>query len=117
MTYVAPERARWWEEGATPEERRADVERVMEWFRTYAEQDWIAGGAELGRPQAGKTVRKRGVNDRLRSLRRRNCWAASSSWTCRRRPMALDVAPTWPGRVYDDDAVEVRPEGTTGSEV
>lgn len=54
LTYVHPDDAATWE-AMSPEDRAADVERHLEWFRTWREH--IVGGEELDEPKTVKALR------------------------------------------------------------
>jgi hypothetical protein len=115
MTFVAPERVRWWEEEATAEERKAHVDDVMAWFAAYGEKGWLAGGAELGSAPQAKTVRRRGVTDGP-FAETKEVLGGFIVVDVPTHADAMEMASRWPGLIHDGDAVEVRPEGTTGSE-
>ena len=54
MNYVHPDDAAAYE-ALSPEEQQADIERHMNWFRTYREH--VMGGEELDEPATVKTLR------------------------------------------------------------
>lgn len=54
MNWVHPDDAAAWE-GWSDEEKRADIQRHVEWFGKH--RDHIAGGEELGDVRAVKTLR------------------------------------------------------------
>jgi hypothetical protein len=115
MTIVAPERMHWWEHDSTPAERGAHVDEVKAWFREYGAKGWLAGGAELGWARDAKTVRRRGVTDGP-FAETKEVLGGFIIVDVPTQADAIEMASRWPGLVFDDDAVEVRPEGDTGAE-
>jgi hypothetical protein len=109
MTFVAPERVEEWK-AATREERQAQIDDVMAWFRTYSDKGWIAGGAELGWPANAKTVRKKGITDGP-FLETKELLGGFIIVDVPGESEALEMAASWPGLMHQDDAVEIRPEG------
>jgi hypothetical protein len=114
MTFVAKQRVEEWE-AASSEERRALIDDTLEWFRTYSSKGWIAGGAELGWPKGAKTVRRKGVTDGP-FLETKELLGGFIIVDVPGEAEALEMAAAWPGLVYDDDVVEVRPEGDSAGE-
>jgi hypothetical protein len=62
MTFVSPEHADAWLE-MSADEKQADIDRTLGWFRQHAALGRIVGGEELGWPKAARTVRRKGVTD------------------------------------------------------
>ena len=62
MTFVGTDHAEAWRT-ATPEERQAEVDRTIAWFREHGAAGRIVGGEELGDPAQARTLRRAGVTD------------------------------------------------------
>ncbi len=115
MTIVSPERMDAWE-AASSEERQANVDETIAWFRDYSGRGWITGGAELGLPARAKTVRRRGVTDGPYA-ETKEVLGGFITVDVPTEADAIEMASRWPGLEFDGDAVEVRPEGDTAGDV
>jgi hypothetical protein len=113
MTFVGSEHAEAWE-AATPEDRQAEVDRTITWFRTNATH--IVGGEELGRPHAARTIRKAGVTDGP-FIETKELLGGFIVLDVRDEAAALAIAGGWPGLDWPGDAVELRPTGDAQAEV
>ena len=113
LTFVGPEHAEAWRT-ATPEDRQAEVDRTIAWFRTNGAH--IVGGEELGRPDHARTLRKRGVTDGP-FIETKELLGGFIVLDVSDEPAALAIAGGWPGLAWDGDAVEVRPAGDAQAEV
>lgn len=114
LTYTAPDHVAWWE-GATPEERQAEVDRVVAWFREHGAQGRIIGGEELGWPRDARTVRQQGVTDGP-FIETKELLGGFIVVDVPDEATALEMAAGWPGLAWSGDAVEVRPVGDTPAE-
>ena len=115
LTYVGPERVADWE-AMTPDEKRADIARHQAWFAEHGRAGRIVGGEELGRPADARTVRKRGISDGP-FIETKELLGGFIVVEVESETVALEMARTWPGIVYDSDRVEVWPAGSTAAEV
>ena len=113
MTFVGPEHAEAWRT-ATPEDRQAEVDRTIAWFRTNGAH--IVGGEELGRPHGARTLRKRGLTDGP-FIETKELLGGFIVLDVPDEAVALTIAGGWPGLAWDGDAVEVRPTGDAQAEV
>lgn len=114
LTYTAPDHAATWE-AATPEERQAEVDRVVAWFREHGAQGRIVGGEELGWPRDAKTVRRSGVTDGP-FIETKELLGGFIVVDVPDEATALEMAAGWPGLDWEGDAVEVRPVGDSPAE-
>ena len=113
MTYVAPEHLAAWN-GMTAEERQADVDRTIGWFRENASR--IVGGEELGYPRQTRTVRGSGITDGP-FVETKELLGGFIVLDVPDEATALEIAAAWPGLAWPGDAVEVRPVGDSQAEV
>jgi hypothetical protein len=114
FTYAGPERVADWE-AMTADEKQADIDRVLAWFRRHGQAGRIAGGEELGRPALARTVRKRGVSDGP-FIETKELLGGFIIVDVDSEATALEMARTWPGIVHDTDRVEVWPVGSSEAE-
>ena len=77
--------------------------------------DRIVGGEELGWPKNAKTVRKRGITDGP-FIETKEVMGGFIVVDVDSEAMALEMARTWPGLVFDTDRVEVWPAGSSPDE-
>ena len=113
MTFVGPEHEEAWRT-ATPEDRQAEVDRTIAWFRANGAH--IVGGEELGRPAAARTLRKHGVTDGP-FVETKELLGGFIVLDVPDEATALRIAREWPGLDWDGDAVELRPAGDAQAEV
>ena len=114
LTYTAPDHAAWWE-AATLEERQAEVERTIAWFREHGARGRIVGGEELGSPHTARTVRRGGVTDGP-FVETKELLGGFIVVDVPDTATALAMAAGWPGLDWPGDAVEVRPVGDSAAE-
>lgn len=114
FTFVGPERVADWE-AMTADEKRADIARHTAWFGDHGRAGRIVGGEELGRPWEAKTVRKRGISDGP-FVETKELLGGFIVVEVESQAVALDMAASWPGCVYDSDRVEVWPVGSSMAE-
>jgi hypothetical protein len=108
LTYQGDEHLAAWE-AATPEERRAEVERTIAWFRAHAAS--IVGGEELGIATGARTLRQGGlVTDGPFAETKENL-GGFIVLEVADEAAAIAIAGGWPGLDWVGDAVEVRPVG------
>jgi len=115
LTTQGPEHIEAWKH-ATPEERQAEIDRTVAWFREHGAAGRIVGGEELGRPSQAKTVRKRGISDGP-FIETKEMLGGFIVVEVASEAEALEMAAGWPGLEWDGDAVEVRPVGSSEAEV
>jgi hypothetical protein len=114
MTFPSQAHSDWWEQ-ASSDERRTEIEGIEAWFRQHAALGRIKGGAELGLPKDAKTIRRHLVTDGPFLESKENVGGfivieAPDEAT------AIEMAQGWPSLAWDDDVVELRPEGATSAE-
>ena len=114
ITFAGPERVAAWD-AMSAVEKEADIGRVMAWFGEHGAAGRISGGEELGRPQTAKTVRKRGITDGP-FIETKELMGGFIIVDVESEAMALEMARTWPGLVFDTDRVEVWPAGSSPDE-
>ena len=114
ITFAGPERIASWD-SMSAAEKEADIARVMAWFGEHGAAGRITGGEELGRPQTAKTVRKRGITDGP-FIETKEAMGGFIVVDVESEAMALEMARTWPGLVFDTDRVEVWPAGSSPDE-
>ena len=114
ITFAGPERLESWN-AMSASEKEADIARVMAWFGAHGAAGRIAGGEELGRPAAAKTVRKRGITDGP-FIETKEVMGGFIVVDVDSEATALEMARTWPGLVFDSDRVEVWPAGSSPDE-
>lgn len=114
LTVTGPEHTQAWLD-ASPEERQAEVDDVVAWFRTHGALGRIVGGEELGWPHEAKTVRLAGVTDGP-FVETKELLGGFVVVEVPDEAAALEMARSWPGLRYPTDAVEVRPVGDTTAE-
>ena len=115
LTFVGPERVAAWE-AMTPDEKRVELDRHNAWFAEHGRAGRIVGGEELGRPADARTVRKRGISDGP-FIETKELLGGFIVVEVESETVALEMARTWPGIVYESDRVEVWPVGSTTAEV
>jgi len=115
LTTQGPEHAEAWK-NATPEERQAEIDRTVAWFREHGAAGRVVGGEELGWPSQAKTVRKRGISDGP-FIETKEMLGGFIVVEVGSEAEALEMAAGWPGLEWDGDAVEVRPVGSSEAEV
>jgi hypothetical protein len=115
LTTQGPEHLEAWKK-ATPEERQAEIDRTVAWFREHGAAGRIVGGEELGWPSQAKTVRKRGISDGP-FIETKEMLGGFIVVEVGSEAEALEMAAGWPGLEWDGDAVEVRPVGSSEAEV
>jgi hypothetical protein len=112
-TYPGKPHRDWWAKAST-EEKRAEIVKVEAWFREHAALGRIQGGAEMGDPSTAKTIRRGVVTDgpflETKELLGGFILIKAPDWET-----ALEIAGGWPSLAWEDDAVEIRPEGETSS--
>lgn len=113
LTFVGPEHEEAWRT-ATPEDRQAEVDRTIAWFRTNGAH--IVGGEELGRPATARTLRRQGTTDGP-FVETKELLGGFIVLDVPDEATALEIARGWPGLDWDGDAVEVRPAGDSQAEV
>ena len=114
MTFVGREHTDWWTRSSA-DEKRADIERTVAWFREHGAAGRIKGGEELGWPSSAKTVRKRGIIDGP-FLETKELLGGFIVVDVPDEATVLEMAAGWPGLDWDGDAVEVRPAGSSEGE-
>ena len=114
MTFVSPEHAGAWLE-MSADEKQADIDRTLAWFRQHAALGRIVGGEELGWPMAARTVRRKGVTDGP-FIETKELLGGFIVVDVATHEEALEMAAGWPGLDWDGDAVEVRPVGSSEAE-
>ena len=114
ITFAGPERVKSWD-AMSAAEKEADIARVMAWFGEHGAAGRIAGGEELGRATAVKTVRKRGITDGP-FIETKEVMGGFIVVDVDSEATALEMARTWPGLVFDSDRVEVWPAGSSPDE-
>ena len=115
MTFVGTDHAEAWRT-ATAEERQAEIDRTVAWFREHGAAGRIVGGEELGYPAQARTLRRSGVTDGP-FIETKELLGGFIVLDVPDEATALEVARGWPGLAWDSDAVEVRPAGDSQSEV
>lgn len=111
MTFVGTDHAAAWEH-ATPEERKAEVDRTIAWFREHGAAGRIVGGEELAMPNEARTVRRSGVTDGP-FIETKELLGGFIVVDVPDEATAVAMAQGWPGLEWPADAVEVRPVGET----
>jgi hypothetical protein len=114
MTFVSPEHADAWL-AMTADEKQADIDRTLAWFREHAALGRIVGGEELGWPTSARTVRRKGVTDGP-FVETKELLGGFIVVDVASQAEALEMAAGWPGLAWDGDAVEVRPVGSSEAE-
>ena len=115
MTFQGPDHVKAWEESSA-EQKRSEMTDVMAWFSEHGAAGRIVGGEELGWPREARTVRKRGISDGP-FIETKEMLGGFIVIDVASEAEALEMAAAWPGLRYDDDAVEVRPVGSSPDEV
>jgi hypothetical protein len=115
MTFVGTDHAEAWER-ATPDERQAEVDRTVAWFREHGAGGHIVGGEELADPSQARTLRRRGVTDGP-FIETKELLGGFIVLEAPDEAAALRIAGGWPGLDWDGDAVEVRPVGDSQAAV
>jgi hypothetical protein len=114
LTYSGPEHTQTWLD-ASPEERQAEVDEVVGWFRSQGALGRIVGGEELGWPTGARTVRVDGVTDGP-FVETKEILGGFIVVEVPAEATAIEMARTWPGLRFPTDAVEVRPVGDSAAE-
>ena len=114
MTYHSPDHVAAWER-STVEEKRLEIERTIAWFRELHAANRIAGGEELGSPNAARVVRGAGVSD-APFVETKEQLGGFIVLDVPDEATALEIAAAWPGLTWPGDAVEVRPAGDSVAE-
>ena len=98
------------------EDKEAEIEATRAWFREHATAGRIAGGEELDWPRTAKTVRKKGITDGPFAETKEQIGGFIVVEVASEAE-AIEMARGWPGLAWEDDAVEVRPAGSSEAEV
>jgi hypothetical protein len=114
MTYVGPEHDADWRR-ASPAERRAEIARANDWFRTNGAAGRIVGGEELAAPRTARTVRRKGITDGP-FIETKEVLGGFIVVDVPDEATALEMAAAWPALDWATDAVEVRPVGDSEAE-
>ncbi len=114
MTIQGPEHVEAWKNSSADDKQR-EVADVMAWFGKHGAAGRIVGGEELGWPHEARTVRKKGISDGP-FIETKEMLGGFVVVEVASEAEALEMAAGWPGLKYDDDAVEVRPAGSTPAE-
>ena len=109
LTYQGDDHIAAWE-AATPEERRAEVERTIAWFREHGTAGRIVGGEELGEARHARTVRGSMVTDGPFAETKEHLGGFIVLEVADEQE-AVRVAQGWPGLEWAGDGVELRPVG------
>lgn len=115
MTFQGPDHIEAWETSSA-EQKRREMTEVMAWFQEHGAAGRIVGGEELGWPRHARTVRKRGISDGP-YIETKEMLGGFIVVEVASEAEALEMAAAWPGLRWDDDAVEVRPVGSSPDEV
>ena len=115
MTYQGPDHIEAWETSSV-DQKKAEMGAVMAWFAEHGAAGRIVGGEELGWPRQARTVRKRGISDGP-YIETKEMIGGFIVVEVESEARALEMAAAWPGLRWDDDAVEVRPVGSSPDEV
>ena len=110
FTFVGPERVADWE-AMTAAEKVADIDRVRAWFAEHGAAGRIVSGEELGDRAGVRTVRRGGIIDGP-FVESKELLGGFIVVDVESEAVALEMARTWPGIVYDNDCVEVWPTGS-----
>jgi hypothetical protein len=100
---------------SSADEKHQEVADVTAWFAKHGAAGRIVGGEELGWPNQAKTVRKRGISDGP-FVETKEMLGGFIVVEVGSEAEALEMAAGWPGLKWDDDAVEVRPAGSSPDE-
>jgi hypothetical protein len=114
LTTQGPEHVEAWK-NASREDRQAEIDRTVAWFREHGGAGRIVGGEELGSPHEAKTVRKRGITDGP-FVETKEMLGGFIVVEVASEAEAIAMARGWPGLEWDGDAVEVRPAGSSQAE-
>ena len=114
MTIQGPDHVEAWN-NSSADERQREVAAVMAWFAEHGAAGRIVGGEELGWPNEARTVRKRGISDGP-YIETKELLGGFIVVEVGSEAEALEMAAGWPGLQWDDDAVEVRPAGSSPNE-
>ncbi len=114
MTIQGPDHVEAWN-NSSADERQREVAAVMAWFAEHGAAGRIVGGEELGWPNQARTVRKRGISDGP-YIETKELLGGFIVVEVGSEAEALEMAAGWPGLQWDDDAVEVRPAGSSPNE-
>jgi hypothetical protein len=113
LTFPGRPHSEWWEQ-ATADERRTEIQAIEAWFRTHGALGRIKGGAELGDAKAAKTIRRKMVTDGP-FLETKEVIGGFIVIEAPDEATAVEIASGWPSLAWEDDAVELRPEGETSA--
>jgi len=111
LTFPGRPHREWWA-AATPEERAEEIRAIEAWFREHGAKGRIKGGAELGATADAKTIRRGMVTDGP-FVETKEVLGGFILITAPDEATALEIASGWPSLAWEDDAVELRPEGQT----
>jgi hypothetical protein len=115
MTIQGPDHVEAWN-NSSGEQKHREMDEVMAWFKEHGAAGRIVGGEELGWPHEARTVRKKGISDGP-FIETKEMLGGFIVVEVASQAEALEMAAGWPGLRWDDDAVEVRPAGSTSDEV
>ena len=113
LTFPGEKHRDWWRH-ATSAERDVEIRAIEAWFREQAERGHINGGAELADPRSAKTIRKGLVTDGP-YVETEEVLGGFILIKASDEAAALEIARSWPSLSWEDDAVELRPEGATSA--
>jgi hypothetical protein len=114
MTFPSRAHSDWWEQ-ASGDERRREIEAIEAWFREHAARGRIKGGAELGFARDAKTIRRHLVTDGP-FLETKEGIGGFIVIEAPDEATAIEIAQGWPSLAWDEDAVELRPEGASSAD-
>ncbi len=112
MTIAGPDHIEAWKNSSADDKQR-EIEDARAWFGKHGAAGRIVGGEELGWPHEARTVRKKGISDGP-FIETKEMLGGFIVVEVASETEALEMAAGWPGLRWDDDAVEVRPAGSTG---
>ncbi len=115
MTIQGPDHVAAWNDSSGAQ-KHEEMDEVIAWFKEHGAAGRIVGGEELGWPHQARTVRKKGISDGP-FVETKEMIGGFVDVDVASEAEALEMAAAWPGLRWDDDAVEVRPVGSTPDEV
>jgi hypothetical protein len=113
LTFPGQKHRDWWEQ-ASPAERDVEIHAIEAWFREHGAKGRIKGGAELGPPREAKTIRRGIVTDGP-YVETKELLGGFILISAPDEATAIEIARGWPSLSWEDDAVELRPEGETSA--